>query len=227
MNRISRIGTQLGMFVVVGALAIGCSSSSGTTSGTGGAASSGTGGTASSGTGGAASSGTGGSASTGTGGAGGSASTGTGGAGGSAGSTAMYAACPSGVVKDKGACVSGTDAMCSNTCGPSKTGYKNCTCNTDVWGCDACTFPMGADYSCYKLPATVPACPADATDPAGTNLVQNGSACTAAACMPCGSGTLSAYRDSSNTAKVGYCVCVAGASSSKWSCASTKEWPTQ
>jgi hypothetical protein len=31
--------------------------------------------------------------------------------------------------------------------------------------------------------------------------------------------------DSSGAHKTGYCVCVAGSSGSKWSCASTNAWP--
>jgi hypothetical protein len=248
-RRMARISTRLGVLALAGALALGCgsSSSSGTptkTGGTGGATTSSSGGTP--GSGGATTTGSGGATATGQTGSGGATATGSGGAtttsasggatasanGGGSGTTmsggggsGAFPLCTT-APKNKGACVSGTDMPCANTCGPSKTGYKNCTCNSNVWDCPACAFNPG-DYSCYRLPATETACPADPTDPSGMMLVQSSGVCTAPACMPCGSATASSYRDSSNALKVGYCVCVAGTSASKWSCASKAEWPPQ
>jgi hypothetical protein len=133
---------------------------------------------------------------------------------------ARYTAmCASGV-KNKGTCVTATDVQCANTCGPNKAGYKNCDCFTDVWSCPKCEYASG-DYACYRLPDPIEACPVDPND-AGITLPTVGSACTRAACSPCGSATLSSYLDSGGSPKVGYCVCGDG---QKWTCASTSEWP--
>jgi hypothetical protein len=103
---------------------------------------------------------------------------------------------------------------CAKSCGiTALSPTKSETCTGGVYVEGTCTYPAG-DYSCYKLPATLAACPGDAAGPV------SGSACTAAACMPCGPN----YQDSKMTAKTGYCVC---SDAGKWSCASTKEWPPQ
>jgi hypothetical protein len=161
------------------------------------------------------------------GGSGGSATTGQGGSTGNAdggSATPIGAMCASGV-KNKGACT--TDPACFNTCGPLKSGIKNCTCAAAMWSCPTCAYDPAGTYTCYKLPSPVPACPADSTDPSGMNLPQSGGACTMATCSPCGSGTANAYRDSTNTPKIGYCVCSASDGTGTWSCASTTEWPPQ
>jgi hypothetical protein len=139
------------------------------------------------------------------------------------------AQCASGV-KNKGACT--TEPACFNTCGPLKSGKKNCTCAAGMWSCPSCTYDppdnsTGA-YNCYKLPATLTACPQDPNnpDPSGMNLPASGDACTIPPCMPCGSATNNAYRDSSGTPKIGYCVC-SSATSGTYSCASTTEWAPQ
>ena len=113
-----------------------------------------------------------------------------------------------------------TDVQCANTCGPNRIGYKNCDCYSDVWDCPRCEYAPG-DYSCYRLPDPLEACPMDVTE-AGTSLPQVGSPCTRAACSPCGSETLLSYLDSAMAPKVGYCVC---GNEQKWTCASTTEWP--
>jgi len=224
--------------LTVAALATACSSSNNTT-GTGGSGASGTAGNSGSPgaagtsatagtTGGAGSAGSSGDAGT-------SGIAGTTGAGGSIGPNdagvadaftgtpdagARYTAmCASGV-KNKGTCVTATDVQCTNTCGPNKAGYKNCDCFTDVWSCPKCEYAPG-DYACYRLPDPIEACPVDPND-AGATLPTVGSACTRAACSPCGSATLNAYLDSGGSPKVGYCVCGDG---QKWTCASTSEWP--
>jgi hypothetical protein len=82
-----------------------------------------------------------------------------------------------------------------------------------------CSFPADADYSCFKIPATV-----DAACPAET--ITASTPCTVAACTTCTDATTHYYA-SQNNLKVGYCVCPApGASgTSKWSCASNTAWP--
>jgi hypothetical protein len=116
-----------------------------------------------------------------------------------------------------GACISGTDQDCATQCGPGKIGSKTCSCALNAWKCPACTFPAGADYSCYKLPA-LPAVPplCDATTPPTA-----GASCTATACSPCGSATEKAYVDLAGVTRSGYCVCT----SNRWNCTLTKEWP--
>ena len=114
-----------------------------------------------------------------------------------------------------------TDVQCANTCGPNKSGYKNCDCYSDVWDCPRCEYVPG-DYSCYQLPDPAEACPMETTDAGTTSLPQVGTACTRAPCTPCGSATAISYLDSAGASKAGYCVC---GSDQKWTCASTTEWP--
>src|SRR5262245_55476181 len=97
--------------------AVACSSADGTGSGGG------TGGSSATGTGGSSATGTGGSSGTGTGGTG---STGP-----------VGDACVN--VKNKAACT-GTEAPCWNTCGPLKSGYKNCVCTAGLWSCPTCAY---------------------------------------------------------------------------------------
>jgi hypothetical protein len=133
---------------------------------------------------------------------------------------APYAAvCPA-TVSNKGLCSTATDVQCANGCGPNKSGYKNCDCFSDAWDCPRCEYVPG-DYSCYRLPDPVEACPMDEVDGSAT-LPQVGTTCTRAACSPCGSATLNSYMDSAGQLKAGFCVCGNG---QKWTCASTKEWP--
>ena len=154
-------------------------------------------------------------------GTGGSASTGAGGSfTGSLDAGAPYPTACAATVKNKGTCSTATDVQCANTCGPAKSGYKNCNCYSDAWDCPRCEYVPG-DYSCYRLPDPLEACPMDVTE-AGTSLPQVGGPCTRAACSPCGSKTLLAYLDSAMAPKVGYCVC---GTDQKWTCASTTEWP--
>ena len=231
MNRTTQLGIRTGIVLFIGAWAMACGSSS-TATGTGGSTGTGTGGSTAignggtPGTGGSIVAGTGGMAATGS---GGSAVKGSGGAPGAGGASVALPLCAV-APKNKAVCTPATDTACSNTCGPSKTGFKNCTCNAavtpPVWDCPKCEFPANGDYSCYKLPTPEVKCPADPTDTSLMLITSNGT-CTATACMPCGSATLSSYRDSATTVKIGYCVCVAGTAGSKWSCASTSEWPPQ
>src|SRR4030095_4881159 len=83
-----------------------------------------------------------------------------------------YAAVCAATVRNKGACVTATDVQCANTCGPNKSGYKNCDCYSDVWDCPRCEYVPG-NYDCYRLPDPLEACPMTETD-AGTSLPQVG-----------------------------------------------------
>jgi len=151
---------------------------------------------------------------------------GSGGSIGSGGAGGNLPACPSGV-KNKGACTS--EPSCNNTCGPLKSGTKACTCAGGIWSCPTCVYSPNGDYSCYRLPATLAACPEDSfnnPDPSGMHLPQSGDACTLPTCSPCGSGTNNAYRDAAGSPRVGYCVCTGGTEPT-YSCASTAEWPPQ
>jgi len=176
----------------------------------------------------------GGAADTGSGGSNGSGGTSGAGSGGATGNAADYTpvgdACVN--VKNKGTCTVGTDLDCWNTCGPNKTGIKNCTCSSGAWTCPVCGFPPEKDYSCYKLPDPLLACPNDPTDPTGGGLPQSGSDCTLPDCTPCGSSAATAYRDSGGNAKIGYCICIHGMDAdgnpqAKYSCASVNEYPPQ
>ena len=125
--------------------------------------------------------------------------------------------CASSVVKD-GSCTGGAQP-CYKTCGPSSIGFKSETCIGGTYSEQSnCSFPVGPDYSCYKVPAVrSSACPS-ATVP------RAGQACTVAQCTVCFGGTLAAptYQDSTGTQKNGYCVCL---DTGTWTCASTTSWP--
>ena len=214
--------------LLIAALATACSSSNNAT-GTGGSSAAGTTGTAGTTgaagtTGGAGTGGTGGSAAAGTTGTGGSAPTDGGVADAFVGTpdahAPPYAAACASTVKNRGACMTATDVQCANTCGPNKSGYKNCDCYSDVSDCPRCEYVPG-DYSCYKLPDPPEACPVDPND-AGQTLPQVGTACTRPPCTPCGSATIISYLDSDGSSKAGYCVC---GNDQKWTCASATEWP--
>ncbi len=239
MTRITRVSIlPLPALVVALIGAAGCSSSNPpTATGVGGSVSHGTGGSTSTSTvaettGGAATGTTGGAPAGDTGGApagdtGGAAAGTTGGAdtgttGGSTGApsttTLGTPLCSSAVVKNQ-ACVA-AEPFCYKTCGPLSSGFKTETCNTASPPTydeqSGCSFPVGPDYSCYKIPTSFDAsCPAAATPPQATH------ACTQAACVVCGT----AYLDSGGGSKVGYCVCNASAANPTWSCASTTAWP--
>jgi hypothetical protein len=108
-----------------------------------------------------------------------------------------------------GAC-NGAD-LCGKKCGPDLLGSKSLTCTASKFVESACTFPAGADYSCYKVGAAT-ACAA------GTKA---GQACTATACQACGATTGTGYLDTNGAIKQGFCVCSKGI----WSCGTTAEWP--
>jgi hypothetical protein len=113
-------------------------------------------------------------------------------------------------VKDAGCTGS---AVCYRYCGPESQGYKSEICNGSKFLEGDCTFSDTTNYACYSL-TSVAAC---ATTPPTT-----GSTCTISTCKPCGSSTTTGYKDSSGSAKIGYCVCT---SDGKWSCAGTTTWP--
>jgi hypothetical protein len=221
MSRI-RIGTAA---LTIALLATACGSSNNSTGAGGTSASGGTGGTGTAGTTGTTGdAGTGGPA--GTTGAGGSSPTADAGAvdgafTGTLDASAPYAAACASTVRNRGTCSTATDVQCANTCGPNRSGYKNCNCYSDVWDCPRCEYVPG-DYSCYRLPDPIEACPPAPENDAGSTLPQVGTPCTRAACSPCGSATLISYLDSAGAPKPGFCVCGTGQT---WTCASTTEWP--
>jgi hypothetical protein len=120
-----------------------------------------------------------------------------------------------------GICVDGDPTLCYKTCGPQSIGFKSETCTAGVYvEQSGCSFPLGVDYSCYKIPAAIDAsCPTDAAPQASTP-------CTVNTCTLCNLN--GGYLDSSGAAKTGYCVCPppsATTGTSKWSCASSTAWP--
>jgi hypothetical protein len=129
-------------------------------------------------------------------------------------STTVGTACLLTCAATTGVCASGTDLDCYTLCGPGKIGSKTCTCTANAWKCPACTFPSGADYSCYKLPVPPPACDAATLPTAGAN-------CTATACSACGAAVGKGFIDAAGVERAGFCVCT----SSHWNCALTREWP--
>lgn len=211
----NRVATIFGAAVLCAQclVSVGCSSSStGPAAGTGGSTGTGN--------------------STGTGG-----STGAGGAGScdkAAGAAPVGLACVG--VKNKAACnmdgVLGTadDLACFNTCGPNKSGTKNCTCTGGLWACPTCDYDVSvpSKFACYKT-ATAVLCPPDPTDTSGGMLPASGGACTLDPCKPCGSASVNSYRDSSGVPKFGWCICVptTDGTGSVYSCASVLEWAPQ
>src|SRR5262249_2011778 len=127
--------------------------------------------------------------------------------------------------KSKAACES--QPACFNTCGPLKSGFRNCVCDAGMWSCATCAYLPDRDYSCFHLPATAAACPADPTDPTGAGLPQSGGQGALPAGSPWGPPTTPAYRDSSGLPKIGYCVCSAADGTGTLSCATATEWPPQ
>jgi len=144
-----------------------------------------------------------------------------------------------GGVQEIGACPAATCGNsctglppCRKTCGPARSGYRDCACDaaTQMWACTGCNFDPVNDYSCFKLPDPVPACPPDGTDPSGAQLPLAASPCTLAPCQPCGSSTAPGYRDSTGAPKVGFCICVPSGQPGQggvYSCASVADWPAQ
>ena len=118
-----------------------------------------------------------------------------------------------------GLCMATDPQLCYKTCGPEAKGFKSETCAAGVYvEQTGCTFPP-ADYSCYRIPAVTNAsCP--------TVMPQASMPCTVPTCVVC--GAMTGYLDSTGAAKIGYCVCPtpsAATGVSKWSCATTTNWP--
>lgn len=128
-------------------------------------------------------------------------------------------ACKAGVAKGS-ACTPASPQLCYKGCGPDNVGYKPLTCQSGVYDepQEGCTFPSQQDYSCYKLPTSLPpACP--------TGVPRGGQPCQVAACTVCFGGGLAApqYQDSTGMQKQGYCVC---SSVGSWTCGSNNgSWP--
>jgi hypothetical protein len=136
------------------------------------------------------------------------------------GEAGMAAACPADLKDKMTTCTSGTTPSCVKGCGPNlpagatqpNLGTKTCSCATsDVYECADCVYesPLPA---CFTPSATPPACAAG---------VANEGACA----TPCsGSGTgndvCTLLVDGGKTDG---CVCVQGATSPAWTCA-TQWW---
>ncbi len=145
--------------------------------------------------------------------------TASGGSAGTAGSPANLPdpACMDGIVKGS-ACTAASAPLCYKSCGPNNLGFKSETCQSGTYNEQSgCTFPAAQDYSCYKIPTSLPAvCPSATVPRAGT-------ACQVANCNVCFGGIGGPqYQDSTGTQKPGYCVC---SDAGIWTCASTTSWP--
>jgi hypothetical protein len=154
----------------------------------------------------------------GTAGDGSAASSGMPGMAGSSGTNQFQPLCDDTVVKGA-TCDASSVRFCYRTCGPDSVGYKSETCEHGAYTEQSgCTFPSSGDYSCYAVPARLPAqCPA-ATVPRASDP------CQVTQCVVCFGGTLAnpLYEDSTGTQKNGYCVC---SDSGTWTCGSTSAWP--
>jgi hypothetical protein len=152
----------------------------------------------------------------GTGGASGTGGTaGTGGSVGTGGSGTGGGPCPASITDGETTC-SQPGLLCQKPCGVESKGTKTCGCVGGVFDCGnaafgGCHYLPNQDLTCYQLPSSVPACPAE---------TQHNTACSGAACQPC-----SGYLDSGRNPKVGYCVCAALDSGGLWKCATNLEWP--
>ena len=135
-------------------------------------------------------------------------------------------------VSNKAVCNSATDAPCWNTCGPNKSGYKNCTCTGNIWDCPICSYTPDTNICCYKITTQTVACVKDPTDPGdnmGMGLPKSGGVCKLPECTPCGNATANSYADSTGAPKSGFCICVPNADPTmpaKYSCTSAKEYPS-
>ncbi|HMA94444.1 MAG TPA: hypothetical protein VKP30_17250 [Polyangiaceae bacterium] len=148
---------------------------------------------------------------------------------GSGGSTAVSPLCSmtaggSPTIKG-GTCTPNDTQLCYWTCGPIETGSKTETCTAGIYVEGDCMFPADVDYSCFRVPASDSAgCP--------TSEPQSGQPCSVSTCsLPCSGtacaicGVATGYRDSIGMHKDGYCVCLAGSTGNRWSCASKTAWP--
>lgn len=118
------------------------------------------------------------------------------------------------------------DLPCWNTCGPNKSGFRQCRCVDGLWFCAGCAYEPSGSYGCYAIPADVALCPVDVTDPTGQDLPASGGACAQPSCAPCGSSVAASYRDATGSPRIGYCVCVHREDGQGfYGCASVTEWP--
>jgi hypothetical protein len=126
--------------------------------------------------------------------------------------------CPS-TLKDKmTTCTVGTDPACTKGCGPdlpsgssqSNLGNKTCTCTAGVYVCSDCVYESPPPV-CFTEGASPPAC-----DP----TVADKGACT----TPCTTGTGNdVCTMTTDAGKAAGCVCITGATSNVWTCA-TLPW---
>jgi len=148
-----------------------------------------------------------------------SAGSATGGAGAAGAPTVPQPTCDDGISKGD-ACTPSSLQFCYKGCGPDNVGYKPLACQSGAYNetQDGCTFPAGHDYSCYKVPASLPPeCP--------SSTPRGGKPCQVATCKVCFGGTTWApqYQDSTGMQKQGYCVC---SEAGVWTCGSNSgSWP--
>jgi len=136
-------------------------------------------------------------------------------------------ACPAPTVG--GSCWTPDTPPCWKTCGPARSGFRNCSCDlSGVMVCSACSYEPGADLSCFMLPNPVPACPPDPTNQLD-QLPMAATPCQLDPCRPCGSSTTPGYRDTGGAAHVGFCVCAPSPTTGQnvYSCAGIADWPPQ
>lgn len=117
--------------------------------------------------------------------------------------------------KAGGTCTAG-DGCTRGDCGPydgvNKSGVRGLKCVDRIFMAVPCTFEPAGDYSCFKLPNPVPACPAGTTE---------GTDCNAPQCSPCGSTTGQGFQTLSGGSRTGFCVCAVG----HWECGAVDEYP--
>jgi len=142
-----------------------------------------------------------------------------GGAGTAGGPTLPQPACDDGVSKGD-ACTGSSLQFCYKGCGPDNVGYKPLACQSGMYDetQSGCTFPAAHDYSCYKVPPSLPT-----ECPSGTP--RGGRACQLTTCTVCFGGSVwnPQYQDSTGMTKQGYCVC---SEAGVWTCGSSNgSWP--
>lgn len=125
--------------------------------------------------------------------------------------------CDEAIVKGS-PCDASSVQVCYRRCGPDSIGYKSETCQFGSYmEQSGCSFPTAANYSCYKIPPSLPKeCP-------GT-VPRAAQECQVSTCIACFGGNVNnpQYQDSTGMQKEGYCVC---SSAGLWTCASTTSWP--
>ena len=119
---------------------------------------------------------------------------------------------------------------CWKTCGPSRSGFRNCSCDASgTLKCiAACLYEPGQDAAALRcLIPFLPVPPIPRTRPRSCR--RRRPPCQLDPCRPCGSSTEVGYLDSGGAPHVGYCICVPNPDTGRsvYSCAKVTEWPSQ